>query len=433
MISAQRNTNFLARHRVREKDFTRNRDLPFPLLLLFILQKTVKSIQRHLDDFLKDLAQGQCFQSVTSGAVTHARAKLKDSAFIELNRDCILPAAYDPQRPIQLWHGHRLMGVDSSLVRLPDSQELGQAFGWKEVSNQNGATGTCFPEGRLSVLYDVLNRIGHDTRLEPSTLGEVALAIQQLEHVQPGDIVLNDRGYSGYIYFAAVLQRRADFVGRCSTGSFLAAQEMFGLNQANQSKVVWLAAPADQKAECRRLGLPLKIKVRFVSLRLSTGELEVLATSLLDKVKYPTEEFLTVYHCRWGHETFYLMLKGRLELENFSGRTVEAVTQDVQAAVLLANLESVLSEPAQSALNKDRAPETQPRQVNRANSYHALKLQVLDLLYREVPARQVILQLMQLFEGCPVTVRPNRKVPRRPKQSFHRSYHFQRRVKKAVF
>ncbi len=107
-----------------------------------------------------------------------------------------------------------------------------------------------------------------------------------------------------------VLQREAHFIGRCSTGSFLAAQEMFGLNRAHQSKVVWLFAPSDQRAECRRLGLPLKMKVRFVSVRLATGELDVLATSLLDEPVYPTEEFLTVYHWRWGHETYYLMLKG---------------------------------------------------------------------------------------------------------------------------
>ena len=208
---------------------------------------------------------------------------------------------------------------------------------------------------------------------------------------------------------------------------------MFGLNRANQSNEVWLFAPADQKAECRRLGLPLKMKVRFVSVRLPTGELEVLASSLLDEARYPTREFLIVYHWRWGHETFYLMLKGRLELENFSGRTVEAVQQDVQAAVLLANLESLLSEPAQSALSEQSTAQTQPRQVNRSNSYHALKLEVLDLLYQDVPARQVIHQLMKLFAGSPVAVRPNRKVPRRCRTSFHRSYHFQRRVKKAVF
>jgi hypothetical protein len=425
-----RDPKFLARHRVRPEDFTRHRQLTFPVLMLFILQKTIKSIQRHLHEFLDELAQGEIFEPVTTGAVTHARAKLKDSAFIELNRDCVLPAVYGSERPIQRWRGHRLFGVDSSLVRLPDSEELGQAFGWKESSNQNGATGTRYPEGRLSVLYDLLNRIGHDVRLEPSTLGEVALAMQQLEPLLPGDIEIHDRGFSGYVYFAMVLQRGAHFMGRCSTGSFLAAQEMFRLDRAHQSKVVWLFAPSDQKAECRRRGLPLKMKVRFVSLRLPTGELEVLATSLLDEARYPTEEFLSVYHWRWGHETFHLLLKGRLELENFSGRTVEAVGQDVQAAVLLANLESVLSEPTQAALTEGSTPQTH---VNRSNSYHALKLQVLDLFYSDIPVGQVIHQLMKLFAGSPVAVRPNRQVPRRGRPSFHRSYHFQRRVKKAVF
>ena len=127
------------------------------------------------------------------------------------------------------------------------------------------------------------------------------------------------------------------------------------------------------------------------------------------------------------------MLKGRLELENFSGRTVEAVRQDVHAAVLLANLESVLSEPTQAALTERNTPQTQPLQVHRSSSYHALKFQVLDLLYREIPARQVIHQLMKLIAGSPGPVRPNRRVPRRRRTSFHRSYHFQRRVKKTVF
>jgi hypothetical protein len=425
--------NFCSRHRVRPEDFTRQRQLTFPVLMLFIFQKTVMSIQRHLQEFLEDLALGQLFQPVTDGAVTHARAKLKASAFTELNQDCVLPTIYDPAHPIQRWRGHRLVGVDSSLVRLPTSEELGEKFGWKEAANQNGATGTRFPEARLSVLYDVLNRVGWEARLEPSTLGEVALATQQLKRLQPGDVEINDRGFTGYLYLAGVRQREAHFIARCSTGSFLTAQQMFRLNRANQSQVVWLFAPPDQKAQCQRLGLPLKMRVRLVSLRLPSGELEVLVTSLLDEGDYPTEEFLTVYHWRWGHETFYLMLKGRLDLENFSGQTVEAVEQDVQAALLLANLESVLSEPAEAELDAKAKAQGQPLQVNRSNSYHALKDQVLDLLYRDTPVVAVIEKLMNLFRGSPVSVRPNRKVPRRRRPSFHRSYHYQRRVKKTVF
>ena len=38
--------NFIARHRVRPEDFTRQRQLTFPIVMLFALQKTVKSLQR---------------------------------------------------------------------------------------------------------------------------------------------------------------------------------------------------------------------------------------------------------------------------------------------------------------------------------------------------------------------------------------------------
>src|SRR5438477_759507 len=111
---------FSARHRVRPEDFTRQRQLTFPVVMLFTLQKTVKSIQRHLHEFLDELAGNDLFEPVTAGAWTHARAKLKHTAFIELNCDSVLPVIYGPERcqDVARWRGHRLLGVDSSLLRL---------------------------------------------------------------------------------------------------------------------------------------------------------------------------------------------------------------------------------------------------------------------------------------------------------------------------
>jgi hypothetical protein len=425
---------FSARHRVRRQDFTRQRQLTFPIVMLFVLQKTVKSIQRHLHEFLNELAGDELFEPVTAGAFTHARAKLKHTAFIELNQATVLPAVYaaEPSSGVQRWRGHRLLGVDSSLLRLPQSPELIEAFGAVEVSNHLGATGTTYAEGRMSVLYDLLNRIGVDGRLESSRVGEVELAIEQLRQAQRGDVLINDRGFTGYAYLAWHQHLGLDYIARCSTGSFAAAQELFRLNRAGRSQVVRLLAPADQKAQLRTLGLPLELTVRFVSVRLPTGELEVLATSLLDQQRYPTEEFLTVYHYRWNHETFYGMMKGRLDLENFSGQTTEAVRQDFFATLLLCNLESVLTQSAGQALAEQSAANNHARQVNHAVAYHALKDQLLDLLYSELPVEQVVEKLQIMFAGTPVLVRPDRKPPRR-KLSLYRSYHFQRRVRKIVF
>jgi hypothetical protein len=301
------------------------------------------------------------------------------------------------------------------------------------VRNQLGGTGTRYPQARMSVLYDLLNRIGVDGRLEPSSTGEVDLAIAQSAVARPDDVVINDRGFTGYRYLACLHHQGLHYIARCSTGSFRAAQELFGINRAGRSVGVKLFAPAEEKAALRAQGLPLELSVRFVSVRLPTGELEVLATSLLDPARYPTAEFLEVYHWRWGHETFYGTMKGRLDLENFSGHTAEAVRQDFHAMVLLCNLETVLTQPAAQVLQAHSAGLPQAQQVNHAVAYHALKDQLLALLYSDQPVQSVVGQLQRLFVGAPVSVRPERKPPRRRKLSLYRSYHFQRHLRKIVF
>jgi hypothetical protein len=61
-----------------------------------------------------------------------------------------------------------------------------------------------------------------------------------------------------------------------------------------------------------------------------------------------------------------------------------------------------------------------------------LKSQIVRLLLSEEPIQQVLPKLERLFLDNPVSVRRERKVPRRP-QSAWRSYHYQRNTRKSVF
>lgn len=429
-----RSPDFLGRHRCRPQDFTRKRCLTFPVVMLLILQKSVKSIQRHLNEFLGRLAGGPAWEPVSAGAWTQARAKLRASAFTELNTQCVLPLVYGPARAEvrQSWHGHRLLGLDSTLVRLPYNANLARVFRVVEVTTQHGPAGVRYCEGRESVLYDLLNHVGLDGRLVSGTRGEVSLAEEQLVWLQPGDVTLTDCGYTGFAFLARIRYQQGDFAARCSPGSFAAAQELFRRGQGGQSVVTRLRARADQRAALQAQGLPLELTVRFVSVALPDGQLEVLVTSLVDEAAYPTGEFAGLYHRRWGHETYHLFFKSRLDLENWSGETVAAVEQDFAATLLLANLESVLTQPAAAALAQRSAEHPNHQQVNRAGSYHALKLQVLELLQGNTPAREVIGQLQRLFLGSPVSVAREHPRPRK-KGSLHRSYHYQRCKRKIVF
>jgi hypothetical protein len=425
---------FCARHRRAPTDFTRQRLLTFPVVRLFLLQKTTRSVQRHLHSFLQQLWPQDPHGSVTPGGWTQARAKLSHTAFSALNQEVLLPGFYAPEQAAhrRLWRGHRLRGGDGSLLRLPTHPQIIKTFGAVAVANHLGDTGTRYTPARLSVLYDLLNHLGLDARLAPVAQGEVELVTAQLARVEPGDVLIWDRGFTGFTLLAQVRARGAHFVGRCSKSSFAAAQELFRADRAGESRLVRLAAASDQRAGLKTLGLPEELTVRLVSVRLSTGELEVLVTSLLEEALYPTEEFLEVYHWRWGHETYHQLLKGRLDLENWSGQTEEAGRQDVQAAVLVANVETLLSQEPQEILSAGDAGRQHPAQVNRAVSYPALKERLLDLLWSPRPLAEVLEEMQRWMEHTPVSVRPRRQVPRRA-PSFHRSYHHQRHLRKSVF
>ena len=424
---------FWSRHRRRASDFTRQCVLTFPVLMLLLLQKSLKSLQAHVQEFLGQLAEGAPALQLSGGALTHARAKLRASAFAELNTTAVLAVMYGAEHAalVQRWHGHRLLAVDSSLLRLPSSEAVGQRFGWVQCANHHGPQER-YPQGRVSVLYDVLNQIALDPRLAASTVAETELAHLHLACVQAGDVVLNDRGYTGYRWLAAVRAAGAHSVSRASRGSFAAVQRLFARNVADVSVEVTLRAPKEVQAECRRRGWPLELTVRLVTVRLPSGELEVLVTSLLDVARYPTGEFAAVYWQRWGQETYYGRLKGRLDLEHCSGQTVAAVEQDFQATVLLSNVESVLIGPAQAQLSTRTAGRQQAAQVNRAVSLHAIKYRLIALLTSRAPAATVLAELTAWFQANPVSVRPRRQVKRR-EFSPSRSYHYQRRMRKFVF
>jgi hypothetical protein len=424
---------FQHRHRAHQRCFVRQRVLSFGCVMLMILQKTLRSVQLHLNDLLAQLGGEEWANSVTGGGWTQARAKLRHGAFIELNERAIVQQVYGGRTNFEVkrWRGWRVLGIDGSLVRLPNEETLGREFGWVECQNGSGQTSR-YVQGELSCLYDVLNHIALEVKLVPWRTAERDLALEHLKRLALDDLSLTDRGYASYEWFAWHVKLQRQFVCRCAAGTFGIVNRLMAENVPGRSVVVKLRVPRERRKEVRAAGLPEEITVRFVTFRLPSGELEVLATSLLNEQLYPTECFYALYGLRWGVETFYDVLKGRLVLENFSGRTVEAVRQDVHATVFLSNLETVITRRAQQRLDQGNAHRAFPAQVNRAVSFHAIKSHVISLLLSNKPVPEVLRKLEVLFVQKPVTVRKGRNSPRK-KPSGWVSYRYQRNCRKAVF
>ena len=384
-------------------------------------------MQLVLNEFFKKL--GGAVITVTASAFTQSRSKLLHTGFIELNQKAIVQTCYE-DGDYRKYRGFRLLAIDGSKVRLPDEPEICKTFGTIRISNQHKKTEGEYPAAVASVLYDVLNNVALDSILAPAKAYEVDLAIEHLDFIGDNDLVLFDRGYISYIFLASLIQKGADFLGRCSQSSFKEARRMFRQNIS--STVVTLLCPAKKKKEAQSLGLPSKIKVRFVRVILDNGEVEVLVTSLLDEAEYPVEEFKKLYFMRWGVETFYGIIKGRLNLENFTGKTVESVRQDFYATIFISGLESLLTEDAQEKLDEKSSSNKHPQAVNKAVSFNTIKNYVIELFFQEEDRDIILDRLTELFMTNPVCVRKNRQVERKDSSAkILLNYH--KRIKKICF
>jgi 3-polyprenyl-4-hydroxybenzoate decarboxylase len=117
-------------------------------------------------------------------------------------------------------------------------------------------------------------------------------------------------------------------------------------------------------------------------------------------------------------------LKTRLELEHFSGKTVESLYQDFHAAVDLTGLESVLTLETNQVLNTKNTS-INPQPVNHHVSCHAIKSEALNLLLSDIPIPKVLHQLRALFLTNPTLNKKKPSTPRHKKAirrllSYHR-------------
>ena len=74
-------------------------------------------------------------------------------------------------------------------------------------------------------------------------------------------------------------------------------------------------------------------------------------TNLLDEQAYPVEDFAALYHQRWRIEEPYKQQKQGLQIENFSGKSVESIRQDFFAKQVAHNLTALLAAGVQAQVD----------------------------------------------------------------------------------
>jgi len=393
-------------------DFTRVRKLPLDILVLFISKLCKKTLSVELENFFHDMGlEHPC----TVSAFTQQRKKLQATFFQSLNDLLLLSYSYHCSRDIKRWKGYRIIAVDGSNISLVNTPALQEYFGGQR--NQE----CFFVQAKTLYCYDVLNELVLSGQISPYRTGELNLAYPLIKNFEKDMLLIYDRNYFNYKMIALHLWKQEEnkFIIRAKEKNL--AVNAF-IKSEKTSEIVELYPTPSAIAGLLKEGINITrdkaIQVRLVRVDLGST-IEVLATNLWDE---PSNNFKELYHKRWEIETNINLQKNILQLECFSGLTVQTIQQDFYATIFLANLHSILIKEAQEMLNKSSSKRKYPQKVNKNKSQGKLRL-TLTQLFQSKTKRMVLDMLYNYFIRDPVPVRKGRSYPRIIKNKQSKSKH----------
>lgn len=414
------NVDFMIRSKNNKQDFTRNRKLCFSSLILFMLNSIKSTLQKELTNFMELISSSSDnIRRISKSAFSQSRSKLNPEAFIHLNN--ILSREFYTGNDYSTWKGFRLLSIDGSTCQLPYSKQLKEYFG-----HTQGNCSRNFPLARISTFYDILNNIIISSKIASHKIGEYTLALPFLDKIKQNDLLILDRGYGAVWLFYYIFMKGGDFVVRLQR-NFIKEADDFRESE-EYSRVIELDH-CHYKSQnlLTELGFKFKpFKIRLVRIILNNGEVEILATSLLEEKKYPTTIFKDLYFMRWGIETNYDHLKDQIEVENFSGRTILAIEQDFYANMLMANFQALIMKDAKREMDETVKQYKYEYKINRNLSYSYMKDRFVKILLSDDP--DYYEQLKELFKIEPIPIRKGRKFERRARDKGKKYFLNKRRA-----
>ncbi len=389
-----------------------------------------RAIQRGLDSFFKKLdSSDYTIREATKGAFSQARSKLNEWGFIRLNE--IAVDTFYNRAGYYTWNQFRLLAVDGTRIMLPNhptiKKEFGEcSFGPNADSKRSMAIG--------SMLYDVLNQITIDAQLAPyksinnKKSSERALLEKHMSKLKEGDLLLLDRGYPSFALFFTLKAQNIEFCVRMKGSWWNDVREF--RESGDKERIVTFRLPDKDKNKLAQYPKSASepIKCRLIRVELDTGEIEILCTSLIDTKQYPQEQFKELYHFRWNEEEAYKLLKSRIELEDFSGKTAKAVKQDFHAKIFLLTLSAAYAHPIEERVRKEfKADENRKydQKINRTNAISMTK-DILVGVFIKQQYKKALSAFDDVVYNTREIIRPNRKNERKHRQKKPYSMNYKR-------
>ena len=204
-----------------------------------------------------------------------------------------------PETPGAFYRGLRLMGLDGTVLDVPDSEANAAAFARPSAGHRGDGA---FPQIRKLSLVELGTHVEVALTVESSSCGEQTMVKSLLHHLTPDMLLLVDRGFFSYGQWQELSARDVKVLARVSSRLILRP-----IRNLSDGSYITKIYKCDYDRQKDRNGIEVRV-IRYTlndPQRVGHGEEHVLITNLLDHELYPAMELIVLYHERWEEELVF--------------------------------------------------------------------------------------------------------------------------------
>lgn len=325
-------------------------------------------LQLEIDRYFKVLfPESKKLRFATVSSFCQQRIKISFEAFYQAMLQ--LNNYYYTDFEYKTYHGYRLLAIDGSIYTLPSSEELIQEFGANLFSSQQK-----WLKGQVSLAFDVLNNVCVDAKLEAYKVSERQQATEHIQAIDGDNLFLFDRGYFSKDILVTLQNRYSQYCFRVSKNAHKLIVDFL---KSEQNDMITTITHDDYTFD-----------IRLVKIKLKTGEIEILLTSLLNQNEFSRTELKKLYHMRWKVEEAYKDFKHALSAENFTGKKVNSIKQEFYARILMYNISMMA---CKDSIDKQANKKTKKHkyQTNKRALLGLMKLEGIKLFFCDMETIKV--------------------------------------------
>lgn len=298
------------------------------------------------------------------------------------------------------WCGRGVKVLDGCGLSMPDTDE--NRARWPYAGGQQPGCG--FPTAQMVGLFCLATGQLVRFALDAWKAHEIPLARQLIAWMQPGEIVLTDRGFCGWGFIALLQRKKVDVVMRAHQARKLKGRRMTWTKPQRPetwSKSLWVELPAE-------------IVVRIVRFHVAVPGFRtqkvVLVTTLLDEKLYSDEALAALYRRRWAVELCFRDIKTTLGLDVLRCQTPDLVEKEIWLQAMAYNLVRALMLESAWTHHIELGRLSFKGTVDTLRQWTPLFAPSMFAFKR---ARE---ELLRVIAADPVPLRPNRSEPRARKR-----------------